>query len=402
MKNLVIIGGGFAGFWGAMSAVRHARMQSREKDLKMTVVSMDEYLSIRPRFYEDRFADMRVSLKKYFDPLGIGLKIGKAIGISPGQGTVRMIDPKGKEESLSYDGLILAAGSRLKHPVIPGVEHMFDVDTFGHAVALERHLRSLSQSGFPSPASRTFVVVGASFAGIEVIAKLAERLRSLGPAEDRFDFVLTDRGSGIAPGYPAEGREVILGDLARNGVRVLPDDEVCALDPERVSFRSGTSLPTKTVIWCGGLEASPLTGAFGVTRDTLGRLPVDPFLRIEGYEADFAAGDVARAWVDEDNVSVMSCQHAIPQGKLAGHNAVSALFEKDLLPYSQADYRTCLDLGPGNALLTSGWERTPKGTGKNAKALKEEIITQWIVPDPDVHQALKDSDPSISVRPGNP
>ena len=84
MKNLVIIGGGFAGFWGAMSASRQAKILSGDNDLNMTVVSMDEYLSIRPRFYEDRFADMRVSLRKYFDPLGIGLKIGKTIGISPG------------------------------------------------------------------------------------------------------------------------------------------------------------------------------------------------------------------------------------------------------------------------------------------------------------------------------
>ena len=402
MKNLVIIGGGFAGFWGAMSAARQAKILSGDKDLNMTVVSMDEYLSIRPRFYEDRFADMRVSLRTYFGPLGIGLKIGKSIGIKPGQGTVRTIDPDGKEENLSYDGLILAAGSRLKHLGIPGFEHTFDVDTFEHAVALERHLRSLSLSGFPSPASRTFVVIGASFTGIEVITKLAERLRSLDPSENRFDLVLTDRGSQIASGYPADGREMILGDLAKNGIRLLPDEEICALDPENVYFRSGTSLPTKTVIWCGGLEASPLTGAFGVARDELGRLPVDPFLRIEGYETDFAAGDVARAWVDEQNISLMSCQHAIPQGKLAGHNAVSALFGKDLLPYSQPDYRTCLDLGPGNALLTSGWERIPQGTGHKAKARKEEIITQWIVPNPDVHEALKDSDPSISVRPESP
>ena len=400
MKNLVVIGGGFAGFWGAMSAARQSRALSRSGDLKITVISLDEYLSIRPRFYENRFEDMRVSLRQYFDSLGIGLVIGKAVRVNSKQKTVLAIDPQGKEESLSYDGLILSSGSRLKHPVIPGFNHVFDVDTFDNAVALERHLQDLSLSGFSSPVSRTFVVIGGSFTGIEVVSKLSERLRSLAPSESRFDLVLTDRSSEIAPGYSAEGKAIIRQDLARNGIRLLLEEEIKSIDDERVLFKSGQSLMIKTVIWCGGLEASSLTGEFGVVRDTLGRLPVDSFLHIEGHGVEFAAGDVARARVDEQNVSVMSCQHAIPQGKLAGHNAVNALFGKDLIPYAQARYVTCLDLGAENALLTSGWERSPKGSGKNAKAQKEEIITQWIVPNPDVEEALKESNPSISVIPG--
>ena len=396
MKNMLVIGGGFAGFWGAMSAARQSRTLSRSGDLNITVISMNEFLSIRPRFYEDRFEDMRIPMKKYFDPLGIALKIGKIIRIDTDQRTVLSVDShQGKPESFSYDALILASGSRLKRPAIPGFDHAMSVDTFEDAVALERHLQNLSGSGFSSPASRTFVVIGASFTGIEVVSKLLERLRSLAPAQKHFDLVLTDRSSEIAPGYSIEGREIILQDLAKSGIRLMLEEEIAAIDQDGVLFKSGQSLQSMTVIWCGGFEASSLTGEFGGDRDTLGRLSVDKFLRIEGHKLDFAAGDVARACVDEQNASVMSCQHAIPQGKMAGHNAVNALFGKDLLPYTQSEYVTCLDLGPGNALSTSGWERTPKGSGKSTKALKEEIITQWIVPDPDVNEALKRSDPSI-------
>ena len=395
MKNLLIIGGGFAGFWSAVSAARQSDTLSRRSDVNITVISLNEYLAIRPRFYENRFDDMRVLMKKYFEPLGIYLKIGKTVGIDTDQRTALSVDSEGKKASLAYDGLVLASGSRVKRPGIPGFDHTLNVDTFEDAIALERHLQKLSSSGFPSFASRTFVVIGASFTGIEVVTKLLERLRSLAPDENRFNLVLTDHSFTIAPGYSKEGRAIILQDLERNGVRLMLGEEVSAIDHDHIFFKSGQSLQTMTAIWCGGLEASPLTAEFGVVRDPLGRLPVDRFLRIEGHEGSFAAGDVARAYVDEENVSVMSCQHAVPQGKLAGHNAVNALFDKDLVAYLQPDYRTCLDLGPGNALLTSGWERTPRGSGKDAKAVKEEIVTQWIVPDPDFKETLRKSDPFL-------
>jgi NADH dehydrogenase len=85
----------------------------------------------------------------------------------------------------------------------------------------------------------------------------------------------------------------------------------------------------------------------------------------------------------------------MPQGKFAGHNAVNALFGKELLPYAQPRYGTCLDLGSEQALVTSGWERIPKMTGVSAKELKTEIVTQWIVPASDVEATVKMSMPII-------
>ena len=52
MKRLVIAGGGFAGFWSAMSAARHAMALGVRDRLKITLINRDEYLGLRPRFYE--------------------------------------------------------------------------------------------------------------------------------------------------------------------------------------------------------------------------------------------------------------------------------------------------------------------------------------------------------------
>ena len=219
MKNLVIVGGGFAGFWSAMSAVRQARSLHKETSLKITMVSLDEYLSIRPRFYESHFKDMRVSLRKYLDPLGIILIVGKVVRIDPKSRSVYWVGAE-REGMISFDGLVLAAGSHLKHPSVPGFEHAFNVDTFENAVRLDRHLKELSNSRFSLTGSRTFVVVGASFTGLEVITELPERVRSFALPGIDYHYILTDRSSAIAPEYSVEGQGHIAEQLEKEGIQL--------------------------------------------------------------------------------------------------------------------------------------------------------------------------------------
>jgi NADH dehydrogenase len=396
MKNLVVIGGGFAGFWSAMSAVRQARFLRKDSALKIMMISLDEYLSIRPRFYENKFKDMRVPLKKYLDPLGIVLHVAKVERIDHKKRNIFMVRSNGQEEVLSFDGLILAAGSQLNRPPLPGFEHAFNVDTFRESVQLEDHLKELSASRFLSASSRTFVVVGASFTGLEVITGLPERLRSFDLPDIHYDFILTDRSFSIAPEYSSEGRGIISRQIGKEGIQFFAGEEVDSISPEHIRFKSGKCIETRTIIWCGGLKANPLTSMFPIDRDCQGRLKVDQFLRIDGQKTIFAAGDVAQACVDDEgHTSVMSCQHVIPQGKFAGNNAVNALFDCDLIPYSQPRYVTCLDLGSEQALLTSGWGRFPKMTGISAKELKIEIMSKWIIPERDVEETVKMSVPVI-------
>jgi len=98
---------------------------------------------------------------------------------------------------------------------------------------------------------------------------------------------------------------------------------------------------------------------------------------------------------DERNYALMSCQYAMPQGKFAGHNAVNVMFGKEPISYLQPQYATCLDLGPENALLTNGWERNVEMFGSEAKALKNQIVTQWIYPAGSVEETLKMSAPEV-------
>ena len=132
---------------------------------------------------------------------------------------------------------------------------------------------------------------------------------------------------------------------------------VAAIDERAVTLSSGAVLAAATVVWSAGMRANPLTAEFGVDRDRLGRLPVDDYLRVGGVPAVFAAGDVAVAKMDDEHVSVMSCQHSRPMGRWAGYNVVGDLLGEPMKPLRIPWYVTVLDLGPAGAVYTEGWDR---------------------------------------------
>lgn len=108
-KKLLIIGGGFAGFWSAMSAVRQSRELQKTKELDITLVNADNYFTIRPRLYEVSLEGLRVPLDKYLKPTGVHQIIGTAEMIFPDKNEVTVKTPQGVMD-LHYDYLVLATG----------------------------------------------------------------------------------------------------------------------------------------------------------------------------------------------------------------------------------------------------------------------------------------------------
>jgi NADH dehydrogenase len=155
---------------------------------------------------------------------------------------------------------------------------------------------------------------------------------------------------------------------------------VAAIDADGATLITGERIDAGTVIWCAGMEASPLTACFPVVRDRFGRLPVKPSLKIDGLAAEFAAGDVAWLAIDGTHSCVMSCQHGRPMGRFAGHNVVCDLLGERILPLTIGWYTTILDLGAWGAVYTEGWDRRVVAQRAIAKRTKEMINRQRIYP----------------------
>ena len=88
MKHIVIVGGGFAGLWGAMAAVRQLDDAGRAADVRLSLVSRDRHLTIRPRLHEAHPGEhMRVPLAGVLGPIGVDFVHATAIlaAAVPGQ-----------------------------------------------------------------------------------------------------------------------------------------------------------------------------------------------------------------------------------------------------------------------------------------------------------------------------
>jgi NADH dehydrogenase len=163
-------------------------------------------------------------------------------------------------------------------------------------------------------------------------------------------------------------------------VETRPGVTVAAVDAGGVQLSSGEYIAAETVVWCAGMRAHPLAAALPGSHDRFGRVEVDRFLRVAGADGVFAAGDAAAALVDGAHASVMSCQHARPMGRIAGHNVVCDLVGAEMIAIDIGYYVTCLDLGAWGAVYTEGWDRRVAVTGAAAKQTKMTINRQRIYP----------------------
>lgn len=409
-QRILIIGAGFAGMWSALAAARvldqagraqidQGRIDQGNGSIEIALIAPEPLLHVRPRLYETDAGGMTAPLTNLFNAVGVRYIQGRVERISTSANEVEVIDADGQISTLTYDRLVLAAGSRLFRPEIPGLdEHGFSVDQLDEAAELEAHIKALG--GLPeTPARNTIVVAGGGFTGIETATEMPARLRAaLGEAAD-IKVVIIEQADEIGPDLGPGPRPVIKQALTDLGVSWQVGTAVAGLDANGVWTSNGEYIPSKTVIWTAGARASTLTEQLPAERDRYGRLHVDRELRVIGVANVYATGDVARAATDDDgHHSMMSCQHAMNLGRFAGHNVAADLLGLPSQPYSQPRYVTCLDLGPWGAVYTEGWERQVKLTGADAKALKRKINTQWIYPPrADRVEALASAEPKRLV-----
>lgn len=330
--------------------------------------------------------------------MGVHFITGNAEAIDADARTVSYIDSQGQRQQISYDRLILAAGSQVARPAVPGLaEHTFDVDKMESAMRLEQHLTGLA--ALPaSPARNTVVVCGGGFTGIETATEMPARLRAI-LADADVQVLLVDRGASIGAALGAGIKPSIVAASQVAGVQWLTGTSVVAVDAGGVTLDNGDYIASNTVIWTVGVKASPLTAQVAGERDNFGRLKVDGHLKVIGQDHIYATGDTAWAAVDDTgNHALMTCQHAIPMGRHSGNNAMADLLGMAPVVYRQPKYVTCLDLGEWGAAYSEGWERRLKLQGQEGKELKRQINSVWIYPPAaDRSLALAAADPMIPI-----
>ncbi|KAL7919750.1 hypothetical protein ACQKWADRAFT_300322 [Trichoderma austrokoningii] len=372
-QKIVIVGSGFSGMFSALSA-RGLIDQNKDRvgnGIEVIMVAPEPKLVMKPRLYEAGAAGMYAPLEELLHTTGVRFTRGVVDVIRTKDKQVEVVSPTGERSTLSYDRLVLAAGSRLVKPNIPGLkEHGFNIDNIADAADLEAHLKRLASLP-SSPERNTVVVCGGGFTGIELATELPRRLRSILGMLEKVRVVVIEKSDVIGPDLGEGPRPVITQALSDLQVETKLGTAVGSIDANGVVTSSGERIDALTLVWTAGVEATPLTKQIPGETDERGRLIVDRDLRVPSTPDVFATGDAARAQTDDEgNVTLMSCQHAMPLGRSCGYNVAAELLKLPTQPYHKPSYGTCLDLGGWGAVVCDGWDRKVVKSAGPAKEIK--------------------------------
>jgi NADH dehydrogenase len=102
-KNIVVLGGGFAGLCSAVGAARKiVELGQGPSDVAVTLVNRDPFHSIRVRNYESDLTSVRLPLDDVLIPIGVTRVEGRVAGIDLHRREVT-VTTAGNEQTLPYD-----------------------------------------------------------------------------------------------------------------------------------------------------------------------------------------------------------------------------------------------------------------------------------------------------------
>jgi NADH dehydrogenase len=355
-NRIVIVGAGFAGFHASRALLR-----TLDSDTELVVVNKTDYflyLPLLPQVMAASLDPRRVTIALAKSLPGARVALGAVDKVALDRHEITYTDPEGGTHTMGYDRLVIAAGSVNKLLPIPGVsEHAHGFRGINEALYLRDHvIRQIELAGATDDqelrdARCTFVVVGAGYTGTEVAAQGPPLTKAVAGdytalRGQRIRWLLLDLAPKVLPELDPRLSRVADGLLRRRGVEVLTGTSVQEATDDGVRLTNGEFARTRTIVWCVGVRPDPLTEATGLPTQK-GRIVVDPTLAVPGHPGVFVCGDCAAVpdLTRPGEVTAMTAQHAVRQGKLAGLNVMASLRDGPLSRYKHHDLGFVVDLG---------------------------------------------------------
>jgi len=353
-SRIVILGAGFGGLYAAR-ALRHA-------DADITVVDRRNFHLFQPLLYQVATAALNPS--DIAAPIRSILRRQKNVSVILGE--AKRVDTKRRvvvlgDGEVAYDYLVVATGathSYFNHPEwegdAPGLKTIEDALEIRRRVLLAFEEAERETDPERQRAWLTFVIVGAGPTGAELAGALSEiarqtmlrDFRRINPSSAR--VILVEGKERVLPAYPPDLSAKAEAQLERLGVEVMTNAVVTSLNDREVCIGDKT-IPSRTVLWAAGVQASPLAKSLDAPLDRAGRVIVNPDLTIPGHAEVFVIGDLA-AVPDVPGVAPA----AIQEGLHAALNIERALGGQPLRAFHYRDKGSLATIGRAAAVAEVG------------------------------------------------
>ncbi|WP_353810476.1 NAD(P)/FAD-dependent oxidoreductase [Agromyces sp. SYSU T00194] len=374
MPKILIVGGGYAGFYTAWKLEKWLRAGEAE----VTVVDPLPYMTYQPFLPEVAAGSIEprhsvVALRRHLRKTNVVTAKVTKIDHASKQAT---ISPEGADDyQFDYDIVVVTGGAVSRTFPIPGIaENAYGLKTVEEAAAIRDRLLTNFDKAANLPAGPerdrllTVVVVGGGFAGIEVFAELrsfASSLLEFYPqlSFDDTHFHLIEAMGRIMPEVSLPTSHWVIKHLAQRGAEIHLDTQLKSAVDGHIELSTGRTFDTDLIVWTAGVMANPqIVRNSDLPVEERGRIVTRPDLRV-GDEDDivedaWAAGDISAVpdltGGGVGGFCVPNAQHAVRQGKLLAKNIVAVLRGEEPKQYVHKNLGAVAGLGIGSGAFQSG------------------------------------------------
>lgn len=374
MTRILIVGGGYAGFYTALGLERTLA----PGEAHVTVVDPLPYMTYQPFLpeiiggsIEPRHA--AVSLRKHLRRTKI--VTGEVTQIDHAAKRAAVATAAGEQLELEYDIVVVTAGAVSRTFPIPGIaDHAIGCKTIEEAAWIrDTMVGNFAKAASMAPGPErdrllTFVVIGGGFAGIEAFGEmrsLATALLAEHPSIqfDDIQMHLIEAAGRIMPEVSEETANWVVKNLAERGATVHLNTQCTSAVDGVVETSAGDRFPTDVIVWTAGVMAAPFVKSNSdLPVDERGRIRARADLRVEGdegiVEGAWTAGDVSAvpdlSGGGVGGFCVPNAQHAVRQGKVLAANLVATLRGQAPTDYYHENLGAVAGLGPGVGAMRSG------------------------------------------------
>jgi len=430
-KRIVILGGGFGGVTVLKKLQTHFQT---DVSVDIAMVSKDNYLLFTPMLHEiasgmietrhivtpirefcnrSRFycatvknidlEKKKVSIRSSTSSVSALAEIIGGSSINLSTTATNFLESK-TQSHLYYDYLVIALGSETKFFGMSDIQqNAFTIKTINDAINLRNHIIYLLEQadqlllsalptadvdntyGYIDNAKTlaelqkkilTFVIAGGGFAGVETAGEINDFIRDSvkeyyhNIESNNIRVIIVHSDDRLLPEMSKELAEFALERLHKSGIEIILNQRVIGATPNTVSLKDGTIMPTKTIIWSGGVAPSSLLTGISCEHDhKSGRIIVDKYLELSNYKEVYALGDCAHI-IDPNSGDPYppTAQHAIREGAVVANNIIASI-EGRLGDRKTFDYKT-------KGMMASIGKRTGIG---NLLGIEVQGILAWLI-----------------------